>query len=198
MPGVPDWWIAAARAAVLLASLGAGSAAAAQLDSVTVSKGEAGLRLEFDAVIDAPEHRVFDVLSDYARFARMNPAIVSMSVAPAPDGRGARVRSVLKSCVWFFCKTVVTVEDVTEPDGRTIVSRIVPGQGDFESGSSLWRLTAEGARTRLHYEATRVASFWIPPLIGPWMIKRTLREQLEFSLRALERLAGQKSSARGS
>jgi hypothetical protein len=42
-----------------------------------------------------------------------------------------------------------------------------------------------------------VASFWIPPLIGPWVIKHTLRGQLETSLRALERLAEQKSSARG-
>ena len=198
MPSVPDRWFAAARAVAFLASLGAGSAAAAQLDSVTVTNGDAGLRIEFDAVVDAPERRVFEVLSDYARFGRMNPAIVSMSVAPSPDGHGARVRSVLKSCVWFFCRKVVTLEDVTEPDARTIVARIVPGLGDFESGSSLWRLTAEGARTRLHYESTRVASFWIPPLIGPWMIKRTLREQLEFSLRALERLAEQKSSARGS
>jgi len=198
MPSVPDRWFAAARAVAFLASLGAGSAAAAQLDSVTVTNGDAGLRIEFDAVVDAPERRVFEVLSDYARFGRMNPAIVSMSVAPSPDGQGARVRSVLKSCVWFFCRKVVTLEDVTEPDARTIVARIVPGLGDFESGSSLWRLTAEGARTRLHYESTRVASFWIPPLIGPWMIKRTLREQLEFSLRALERLAEQKSSARGS
>jgi polyketide cyclase/dehydrase/lipid transport protein len=197
MTGAPARWLAAACAAAFLASLGASAAWAAQLDGVTVSKGDAGLRLEFDAVVDAPEHLVFEVLSDYARFGRMNPAIVSMSVAAAPDGRGARVRSVLKSCVWFFCRKVVTVEDVTEPDMRTIVARIVPGEGDFESGSSLWRLTAEGDRTRLHYESTRVASFWIPPVIGPWVIKRTLREQLEFSLRALEQLAGQKSSAQG-
>jgi hypothetical protein len=198
MTRAPTGWLAATCAAAFVASLGTGAAAAAQLNEVTVSNGEAGLRLTFDAVVDAPERRVFQVLSDYARFGRMNPAIVSMSVGPSPDGRGSRVRSVLKSCVWFFCRTVVTVEDVTESDGRTIEARIVPGQGDFKSGSSLWRLTAEGARTRLHYQSTRVASFWIPPLIGPWVIKRTLREQLETSLRALERLAGQKSSAPGS
>jgi hypothetical protein len=198
MPAVPDKWFAAFRAVAFLASLGPAAAGAAQLDEVTVSNGETGLRLTFDAVVDAPEPRVYQVLSDYARFGRMNPAIVSMSVAPLPDGRGSRVRSVLKSCVWFFCRTIVTVEDVTESDGRTIEARIVPGQGDFKSGSSLWRLTAEGARTRLHYQSTRVASFWIPPLIGPWVIKRTLREQLETSLRALERLAEEKSSAPGS
>jgi hypothetical protein len=197
MTGTSAKRLAAACAAAFLASLGAGTARGAQLEDVTVSKSDAGLRLVFDAVVDAPERRVFEVLSDYTRFGRMNPAIVSMSVAAAPDGHGARVRSVLKSCVWFFCRTVVTVEDVTAPDARTIVARVVPGEGDFESGSSRWRLTAEGGRTRLHYESTRVASFWIPPLIGPWVIERTLREQLEVSLRALEQLAGQKSTASG-
>jgi hypothetical protein len=191
-------WLAATCAAAFIASLGSGAAGAAQLNEVTVSNGAAGLRLTFDAAVDAPERRVFQVLSDYARFGRINPAIISMSVAPSPDGRGSRVRSVLRSCVWFFCRTVVTVEDVTEADGRIIEARIVPGLGDFDSGSSVWRLTAEGARTRLHYQSTRVAGFWIPPLIGPWVIKRSLHEQLEVGLRALERLAEQKSSAPGS
>ena len=198
MQGARYRLLAVARATALMAFLGAGAAAAAQLNDVSVLNGATGLRLTFDAVVDAPERRVFQVLSDYARFGRINPAIVSMSVAPSPDGRSSRVRSVLKSCMWFFCKTVVTVEDVTEPDGRTIVARVVPGQGDFESGSSRWHLTPEGARTRLHYQSTRVAGFWIPPLIGPWVIKRSLHEQLEVSLRALERLAEQKSSPRGS
>ena len=197
MTGALTRRLATACAAAFLASLGAGAAGAARLYDVEVLKGDTGLRLAFDAVVEAPERQVYAVLSDYARFGRMNPAIMSMSVAPSPDGHGARVRSVLKSCVWFFCKTVVTVEDVTEPDARTIATRIVPGLGDFESGSSLWRLTADGARTRLHYEATRVASFWIPPLIGPWAIKRSLREQLEISLHALEQLAVQKSSTQG-
>jgi len=176
---------------VMLTGLGAGSAVAAQVESITVSHGDGGFKIAFDAVVDAPARRVYAVLSDYARFARMNPAIVSMSVEAAPAGRGERVRSVLKSCVWFFCRQVVQVEDVTEPDSRTIVAHIVPGLGDFESGSGLWRVTDAGAGARLHYEATRVASFWIPPLIGPWAIKRTLRDQLESSVTTLERLARQ-------
>jgi len=186
--------IAAACAAGVLAWLGAGAARAAQLGAVTVSHDVAGYRIAFDAVVDAPARQVYAVLSDYAAFVRMNPAIVHMSVEPAPAGSGERVRSVIRSCIWFFCKKVVSVEDVTEPDPQTIVMHIVPGRGDFERGSSLWRVTGEGARTRLHYEATRVASFWIPPLIGPWAIKRTLEEQLQVSMNALEVLARQKPS----
>lgn len=174
---------------VLLAALGAGMGIAAEVRAVTVSHRDDAFKIEFDAVVDAPAKRVYAVLADYARLGKLNPAITAMSVEATPTGHGDRVRSVIESCVLFFCRQIVQVEDVVEPDPNTISARIVPGAGDFKSGSCFWRVTGEGPRTRLHYEATRVADFWIPPLIGPWAIKRTMREQLEFSVMTLERLA---------
>jgi hypothetical protein len=185
-------WCVAVAAGALLAVLGAGFGIAAQIDAVTVTHRDDGFKIAFDAVVDAPTQQVYAVLADYARLGKLNPIITAISVEVAPTGRGERVRSVIKACVWFFCRQIVQVEDVTEPDANTIVAHIVPGAGDFESGSCFWRVTNEGPRTRLHYEATRVAGFWIPPLIGPWVIRRTVREQLETSIVVLERLANQK------
>ncbi len=119
-----------------------------------------------------------------------------MSVKAAPGGQGERVRSVLQSCIWFFCRKVVQVEDVVEPDAHRILARIVPGRGDFKRGWSAWRLSAQGARTKLHYEASRVPDFWIPPLIGPWVVAHTLREQLQAGIPVLERLAAAPPPAR--
>jgi hypothetical protein len=185
-------WCVAVAAGALLAVLGAGFGIAAQIDAITVTHRDDGFKIAFDAVVDAPTQQVYAVLADYARLGKLNPIITAISVEVAPTGRGERVRSVIKACVWFFCRQIVQVEDVTEPDANTIVAHIVPGAGDFESGSCFWRVTNEGPRTRLHYEATRVAGFWIPPLIGPWVIRRTVREQLETSIVVLERLANQK------
>jgi hypothetical protein len=169
-----------------------GFGVAAQIDAITVTHRDDGFKIVFDAVVDAPAQQVYGVLADYARLGKLSPVITAISVDAAPTGRGERVRSVIKACVWFFCRQIVQVEDVTEPDANTIVAHIVPGAGDFESGSCFWRVTNEGPRTRLHYEATRVAAFWVPPLIGPWVIRRTVREQLETSIVVLERLANQK------
>jgi len=178
-------------AGILLASLGQGTALAAQIDAITVTQRDDGFSIVFDAVVDAPARQVYAVLSDYARLGKLNPVITAVSVESAPAGRGERVRSVIKSCVWFFCRQIVQVEDVVEPDADTIVAQIVPGAGDFASGSCFWRVSGEGLRTRLHYEAVRVSAFWIPPLIGPWAIRRTVREQFESSIAALERIASQ-------
>jgi len=185
-------WCTAAAAGALLAILGTGVGVAAQIDAITVTHRDDGFKIVFDAVVDAPAQHVYEVLADYARLGKLNPVITAISVDATPNGRGERVRSVIKACVWFFCTQIVQVEDVTEPDANTIVAHIVPGAGDFESGSCFWRVTDNGPRTRLHYEATRVATFWIPPLIGPWAIRRTVREQLESSIVVLERLANQK------
>jgi hypothetical protein len=182
----------AVAAGIFLSIPGAPAAFAAQVDAVTVTHREDGFRIVFDAVVDAAPRQVYAVLADYARLGKLNPVITAVSVDSTPNRRGERVRSVIKACVWFFCREIVQVEDVTEPDPNTISARIVPGAGDFESGSCFWRIAGEGPRTRLHYEAIRVADFWIPPLIGPWAIKRTMRAQLEYSIVALERLANQR------
>ena len=141
--------------------------------------------------MNAPLAGVYAALTDFPALPELNPAIVAVSVEPVPQGPGVRVRTVLKSCIWFFCRKVVQVEDVVEPDAHTIDARIVPGLGDFKSGWSDWRLTAQGGRTHLHYEARRVPDFWIPPLIGPWAVEHSLRAQLLASLPVLQRLAGQ-------
>jgi hypothetical protein len=132
---------------------------------------------------------VYEVLTDFARLRALNPAIIAASAQAAPGGQGRRVRTVLESCVWLFCRKVVQVEDVVERDPQTIVSRIVPGLGDFKSGWTTWRLTAQGGKTQLHYEASRVPDFWIPPLVGPWAVAHSLRDQLEASIPVLERLS---------
>jgi hypothetical protein len=184
-------WSMAVAAGVLLGILGSGIGMAAQIDAITVTNRDDGYEIAFDAVLDAPASQVYKVLADFARMGKISPDITDVSIETAPTGLGERVRSVIESCVWFFCRKIVQVEDVMKPDANTIITHIVPNAGDFKSGSTLWRLTNDGPRTRLHYEATRVADFWVPPLIGPWAINRTMREQLELSIVAIERLARQ-------
>jgi hypothetical protein len=182
---------------VALGLLGTRAIHAAQVEAVTVEVDRNTFHITLDALVDGVQARVYQVLSDYARLDRVNPSIRSISVRPSPASAGKRVRSVLADCVWFFCREIVQVEDVTEPDPFTIVGKVVPGEGDFAAGSFSWRVTAEGGRTRVRYEASQVPRFWVPPLIGPWMITHTLRTQLTYSVAVLERLANEPVSRPG-
>jgi hypothetical protein len=185
--------LALAAAAALLA--GPSPACAAREGPLVVARHGAAYGITFEAVLDAAPRQVYAVLSDYARLGELSPAIVSVRVAPTPGGRGVRVRSVLKSCIWVFCRSVVEVQDVVARDGRTIVGRIVPGLGDFERGWTVWRVTALGEHTRVRYEASFVPAFWVPPLIGPWVIGHSLRADFDASMPLLERLAAARARA---
>ncbi len=184
-------WHLAVEALILPGILTASVGMAAQIDAITVTNRDDAYMIAFDAVLDAPAPQTFKVIGNFQRMGKINPDIIAVSVDATPTGRGDRVSSTIESCVLIFCRQIVQVEDVVALDGNTIIADIVPGAGDFKSGSTLWRLTSVGPRTRLRYKATRVADFWIPPLIGPWAVKRTMREQLEISIMAIERLANQ-------
>jgi carbon monoxide dehydrogenase subunit G len=166
------------------------SATAATIGELAISRQGESYQISFEAEVDAPPEEVFKMLSDYAQLGRLSPVITSVEVEPAPGGRAARVRSVLTSCFLFFCRRVVMVEDVTEPDRSTIVAQMVPGMGDFSSGRCVWHISGDGAHTKLRYEATRTTALWIPPLIGQWVMARTMREHLETSVGRLETLIG--------
>ena len=169
---------------------------AAEIGTVVVSNNGDTYHVSFDAAVKAPAQLVFEQLSDYAHLNRLSPVITAITVEPAPDGKSDRVRSMLQSCILLFCRKIAQVEDVTEPDNRTIVGHMVPGQGDFTDGDCMWRIADDGEWTRLHYEASRTIAFWIPAVIGPWIIKHTMREYLVSSVAALEQIANQAAGSR--
>lgn len=165
--------------------------AAAQIDRLEIIPHGRGYDIELEANLDASIEHVLHILADYAHLKRINPEIISTTLSKAPSGNGERVSTWMRSCVWLICRKLLQVEDVTQPEASLISARIVPGAGDFASGSSLWRLTSDGGTTHVHYEATREPAFWIPPGIGRAALSHKLREQFKDSMAALEHLANE-------
>jgi hypothetical protein len=80
----------------------------------------------------------------------------------------------------IFCKTVRQVKDLepfVPPDTyRTVM---VAGEGDFQSGYETWQVSADTQnKTRLKYHAVLVPAFRVPPVIGPWVLRRHLQMEL--------------------
>jgi uncharacterized protein YndB with AHSA1/START domain len=169
---------------------GAAAAGAEFRDLAVAQSGEA-FTVRFEAVVAAPPDRVFAVLTDFDRLERLNPAIVEARRLASTGGNPLRVRTVLEGCVAFFCRRMQRVEAIRSSDRRMIRTRILPEASDFRSGQSRWQLAAITGGTRLRYRARMVPDFWVPPVVGPWAIKRTLRQGLRTLVQRLERLAGE-------
>jgi hypothetical protein len=161
----------------------------ATVDRLTVSKHQDTYEIEFDAEVKAPAEGVYRVLSDPMLLSRLSPTITSVRIEQTENGAPKRVRYVMRGCFLFFCKEVVEVDEIIESNEHTISARIVPGQSDFKGGSYVWRLTTAGDRTLLSYHAKRTPDFWIPPLIGPWIMERIIRTHAETSVERMETLA---------
>jgi hypothetical protein len=164
-------------------------AAAARIDRLEVDRSADAYRVAMEVSLDAPPDRVWGVLTDFARLGRLSPAFREVEVLAAPPRDLARVRTLTRFCVLVFCRDNEQVQDFRHPGPRTLSALVDPALSDLREGEAYWRLDPDGPGTRMHFRARFVPDFWVPPLIGPWAIKRTLVHEAETVSARLERIA---------
>jgi len=75
------------------------------------------------------------------------------------------------------------------PDGGDLHAEVLPAQSDFSYGRADWQFRPAGTSTHLRFSAELEPAFWVPPLLGPWLVERSLREEAERTSAGIERLA---------
>ena len=142
-----------------------------------------------ETFIDAPVDAVFAVLIDYDHYDRISSVFQeSRYLERNPDGSGV-VYTKARGCVAFFCTTVERVERLEVVPGAEIVATVIPEQSDARYSRAQWRLEPDGQGTLLHYELEMEPDFWIPPLIGPPMVRHALRQGGARAATRIENLA---------
>ena len=175
-----------------LGLLCASSAQAATIQSVEVSRDETRYTVTMHAWIDASATSAFAVFSDPARLPQINPAVQLAQVLGKGAAGATRLYSEVKVCVAVYCRTLHQTQDMLYaplPDGGDIRAEMLPATGDFRSGSGEWHFRSAGRGTDLQFRAQMEPSFWIPPVIGPWIVERSLRAEAERTSEGIERLA---------
>ncbi len=145
--------------------------------------------VEVDALISAPEPAVRHLLTDYEHLSRVNPAIESSEILLERKAGDYQVRTVTKACVWFYCKHIHQVQNVIESQDGSITAVVVPELSDFQHGYARVNIWQEPDGTRVLIRSEVRPDFWIPPIIGPWLIKRKLRSEALETVQNLERVA---------
>lgn len=178
-----------ARLAVLVLVLRGAAADAGEILALEVANESRVYTVSADVVIYAPVHAVRAALTDFTHLERVNPAILESAVLANPEPGTTRVRTRIEACSLVFCRELTRIEDVRSPDEDRLEARLVAEGSDFRAGHSAWRLLALGAHTRLTYQSRMEPDFWVPPLLGPAMIRRALQRELRTTFANLERLA---------
>jgi hypothetical protein len=148
-------------------------------------------RLDSRFVLDATPEAAWRVLTDYEGLPALNPSIRKTKVLATEGSTRHRLYARVRLCAYIFCKTLDHVQWMTQRRPGLLEAEIDPRESDFEWGSARWELTPDPAGSRLALAIEVRPSFWVPPVVGPWLIREALRVQAQRTADGIERRAAE-------
>jgi len=165
------------------------TAGAAEMRSVEVDRIEGRYILESEVWFAAGIEAVYAVFLDYDLSSQFSGAIVeARNIEAGEDGRpGFYVRN--QGCVLFFCKSFERYGYLEHEPYKVIRASIDPEASDFHFSNESWRFRSEGAGTAVVYNLEFEPKFWVPPLIGPYVIMRKMHDSGDDAVDRIEAIA---------
>ena len=145
-------------------------------------------KIKVVATVAAPASYVRYVLTDYKHIYRLNPSIIESEILQQTDDI-ATVRTKVVGCAAYFCEELDRVEKVTILQSGDIYAEIIPELSQFVSGQTHWRLRQQGEYCEVSYTSEMEPDIFIPPVVGKFLIKKSIREGMLTSFRNLEKVS---------
>ena len=173
----------------LAAVLWAGAATAAELRDINVEHHKGRYTVHSVVWFDARVEQVFEVFRQWDLSTKFSSAIAeSRDLAADEYGRPQYyVRN--EGCLLFFCKSFVRQGYVELEVNRELRAFADPEVSDFRLSHESWTFVAEAGGTVVSYHLRMEPKFWIPPGIGPYLIKRKFRNNGGDAIDRIEAIA---------
>jgi len=142
-----------------------------------------------DFTVEATPQRVMEVLTDYENIHELNPVITESDLLETSQSDITRIRTVLRDCVLFFCRTITRVEDVAQINNERLEAYLIPMMSDLRSGEAVWVLNEIPTGTTVNYEANMQPKFWIPPFIRSYVLTKKFKNRVLESIERLQKVA---------
>ena len=141
------------------------------------------------AKIKAPAHYVRYVLTDYKHIYRLNPSIIESELLKCDDDGSVSVRIKVIGCAAYFCEELTRVEKVKLLPSGDIYTVIDPGQSQFKSGQTHWRIKTQGDYSQVTYISDMEPDIFIPPVVDKFLIMKSIRQEMQSSFENLEKIS---------
>lgn len=138
---------------------------------------------------DATVEQLYEVFRYWDNSTEFSSAIVeSRDVEPDAEGRPQfYVRN--KGCILFFCTSFERHGYVEAQPNIVIFAFVIPETSDFHLSNESWRFEKRNGGTVVTYDLEMQPKFWIPPGIGPYFIKRKLKNSGSDAIERIETIA---------
>ena len=165
------------------------SASPADLRTLKVDLEDGRYLLVSEAWLNVSPDALYRVLTDYDLFVKFSSSFVeSRNLAPTADGE-PRFFTRMEACVLWFCKSFKRNGHLILEPPFDIASAADPETSDFDYSHESWRLSPEDEGTLMTYTFDMDPSFWVPPIVGPFFMKRALLNSGENAINRIEAVA---------
>lgn len=137
--------------------------------AVSIERDGDTIRILAKLQVDAHHHIAWQVLTDYNNLARFVPGMRVSRIISKP-GEPILLKQIGQSGFLMFTFPVEVVTQITEIQLESI--RFLAVSGNLKSQSGEWRIKQEADRTLVIYQSSIVPGFWVPPLVGPAVIRQ--------------------------
>ena len=152
---------------------GAAIASAADTDV-----GRSGASFQIRATVEAAASidLCYEVLTDFDRLSDFIPGMQSSRLV-SPPGEPLLLRQVGRTKLAFSEYTFdVTLAVAVDPPREITFRRVA---GNLQRMDGTWRIAGDVARCTIDYRADIQPGFWVPPLVGPLIMRSQVDKQLE-------------------
>jgi hypothetical protein len=115
------------------------------------------------------------VLNDYENMPRFVPDILATRLISVGSGRKRVEVEGVARLLFLEFPTHTTLDVVDRPDGSVAIDSVA---GNLAIHGVV-RVHGDGPYTRVDYQVRMVPDFWLPPLIGDFLIGRQIMRQFE-------------------
>lgn len=176
-------------AVIFIVLTGQGVGSAAEMRSIDVQYEDGFYTLVSVVWFDAGVRSMFDVFSTWDLSDQFSGAVVEARDLEADEVGRPGFFVVNRGCVVFFCKTLTRQGYVEIEDEKVLRAIADPALSDFKVSNEAWEFTEESGGTIVKYTLHMQPDFWVPPAIGPYLIKRKLKNDGGGALDRIEAIA---------
>lgn len=179
-------------ACVLLLGLLNQPAVAAGAIDLHVDRKASLLEVRATIAAEAPAELCYAVIADFDRLADFIPGLRSSRIVSAP-GQPPRLHQVGETTLGLSIYVIdVTLELETDPPHQITFTRVA---GNLAVMDGRWRVSGDARHCLVDYRADLEPRFWVPPLLGPLVVRHQVLTQLEGLKSEIDRRAGTRASS---
>lgn len=151
---------------------------AGEIEDLSVTEAGGEYRLRIVSVLDVPADYVYNVITDYKHIYRISPTITEVEILSSDSDEVVRVRQLSEHWVGPFRFNIEWVGDIVETTRyRDIKVKTISELSSFESGSAIWEIRPQEGRTWVLHESSLKPKFFIPPIIGNYIMKKYITDE---------------------